>query len=136
MDSLTFDERINQTFDDRNNETKGQFESSIVFWNFEDTQNPHPEVKLWSPVDITVFEIQPNNQNYIVAGAYNGQVIIYNKASNDQLMTTSSSKDVRTLKYKAISPPDNSHKAPVTDIKFLSGQMGYRRTGERIHIIV
>ena len=131
MDSLTFDERINTTGDERGNDTKGQFESSIVFWNFSDNQNPHAEIKLWSPVDITVFEIQPGNPNFVVAGAYNGQVIVYNKSSDAQQMTSSSSKEVKTLKYRAISPPDNSHKAPVTDIKFLPASLGYRRLGER-----
>lgn len=131
MDSYTFDERINPPQDDRANENKGQFESSIVFWNFADCQNPHQEVKLWSPVDITIFEIHPENPDLVVAGAYNGQIIVYNKSNDAQLMTTSSSKEVKTLKYKAISPPDNSHRAPVTDIKFLPMQMGYRRTGER-----
>jgi len=124
MDSLTFDERIHAP--------SKQLESSIVFWNFENKQNPHAEIKLWSPVDIVVFEIQPSDTNFVVAGAYNGQILIYNKGSDAQLMTASSEKEVKTLKYKAISTPEVSHKAPVTDIKFLPAAMGFRRSGERI----
>ena len=120
----------NATFDDRVNSATGHSDSSIVFWNFENRQNPHAEVKLWSPVDITVFEIHPTNPNYIIAGAYNGQILVYNKATDAQLMTATSEKEVKTLKYKAISPPSDSHKAPVTDIKFLPHEFGYRRPGE------
>ncbi len=123
MDSLTFDDRLSSS--------TRQLESSIVFWNFENRQNPHAELKLWSPVDITVFEIQPGNTSFVVAGAYNGQILIYNRASDAQLMTTTSEKEAKTLKYKAISTPDVSHHSPVTDIKFLPAQMGYRRSGER-----
>jgi len=122
MDSLTFDERVNAPMK--------QLESSIVFWDFENRQNPHAIVKLWSPVDITVFEISPANHDFVVAGAYNGQILIYNRAANTNLMTASSDKDVKTIKYRAVSIPEESHRAPVTDIKFLPHQMGYRRSGE------
>ncbi len=123
MDSLTFNERID-------NPPK-QLESSIVFWNFANKQNPHAVLKLWSPVDIAVFEIQPSNPNFVVAGTYNGQVLVYNTASSEHLMTTTSEKGVKTIKYKAISAPRDSHHAPITDIRFLPKTVGYRRAGER-----
>lgn len=123
MDNLTFDERLNSP--------NQQMESSIVFWNFENRQNPHAELKLWSPVDITVFEMQPGNPNFVVAGAYNGQILIYNKGSDAQLMTATSEKEVKTIKYKAISTPDKSHHGPITDIRFLQAELGFRRPGEK-----
>lgn len=123
MDNLTFDDRLH-------NPAK-QLESSIVFWNFEMRQNPKAEVKLWSPVDITTFEIQPSNPNFVVAGAYNGQILVYNKKGDAQLMTASSDKEVTTRKYKAISTPENSHRSAVTDIKFLTHHFGYRHANER-----
>lgn len=123
MDSLTFDERMKSS--------DQQMESSIVFWNFENKQNPHAELKLWSPVDITVFEMQPGNPNFVVAGAYNGQILIYNKGSDAQLMTATSEKEVKTIKYRAISSPDKSHYGPVTDIRFLPASLGYKKLNEK-----
>ncbi len=123
MDNLTFGERVSTT--------TRVMESSIVCWNIENPQNPVAELKLWSPVDITVFEVQPSNPHYIVAGTYNGQVLAYNTSTDAQRIAASSDKEPKTLKYKAISTPDQSHKGPVTDIRFLPQQVGYRRSGER-----
>lgn len=125
----------NQTFSERIDSPTKQLESSIVYWNITNQQSPKAEIKLWSPVDITTFEIQPNNANFVVAGGYNGQLVIYNKNQSSLQMTTAGDKDLVTLKYKAISSPDASHKGPITDIKFLSANFGYHRMGERNRIV-
>lgn len=123
----------NQSFSERIDNPTKQLESSIVYWNISKQQSPKAEIKLWSPVDITTFEIQPGNPSFVVAGGYNGQIVIYNKNADSLQMTTAGDRDLITLKYRAISPPDSSHKGPICDIKFLPASLIEKRVKGKKH---
>jgi hypothetical protein len=50
-------------------------ESAILIWNFRDLL--HPELILESPFDVIAFDINPSDPNLVVAGCFNGQVILW-----------------------------------------------------------
>jgi hypothetical protein len=50
-------------------------ESAILMWNFRDLL--HPELILESPFDVTAFDINPSDPNLVVAGCFNGQVVLW-----------------------------------------------------------
>lgn len=53
------------------------YKSCILFWNFEDLHAIDPVLILSSPLEILTFEFNPKDPNIIIAGAINGQIVMW-----------------------------------------------------------
>ena len=51
--------------------------SVILFWNYEDMHAIDPLLILSSPLEIMTFEFNPKDPSIIIAGAINGQIMMW-----------------------------------------------------------
>jgi len=51
--------------------------SLIVFWDFEDIHSIEPLIVLSSPLEILTFEFNPKDNNIVVGGCMNGQIMMW-----------------------------------------------------------
>jgi dynein intermediate chain 3, axonemal len=65
------------SFDDRAILSVKSYKSMIMFWDFEDIHSIEPILILSSPLEILCFDFNPKDPNIVVAGAINGQVIMW-----------------------------------------------------------
>ena len=68
----------NLSFDDRAILAVKSYKSMIIFWDFEDIHSIEPILVLNSPLEILCFDFNPKDPNIVVAGAINGQVLMWN----------------------------------------------------------
>jgi len=113
--------------DDRLEEDGKIKKSYILIWNFADQINP--ELVLEAPADVHSFKFHPENEDMIVAGLANGQVIVYElkEARLEAIARKKGKKDgssqaaaeVPTVKHVKMSTIEGSHKKDVTDLQWL-----------------
>ncbi|XP_026201778.1 WD repeat-containing protein 63 isoform X2 [Anabas testudineus] len=117
--------------------------SFIVFYSFSDPSNP--QLLLECPDDIFTFEFCPSDPNIIVGGCMNGQVVLWDVSAHIthlQGIQSSGKKDPDTfdiadnkekktpiVRYCAVSALESSHKAHITDVKWLPPMFEVTRTG-------
>lgn len=122
--------------------------TAILVWNFSDLL--HPEMVLEVPGNLMMFVPNPANQNYIIAGLYSGQVVMYDlsearsklsnpgaRAAARQRMTDmkgddgqASSAAVPVVKPTMMSQIGLSHARPVTDLIWLNANQEVTKKGE------
>jgi WD40 repeat protein len=68
----------NLSFDERAILAVKSYKSMIMFWDFEDIHSIEPILTLSSPLEILCFDFNPKDPNIVVAGAINGQVLMWN----------------------------------------------------------
>lgn len=68
----------NLSFDDRAVLAVKSYKSMIIFWDFEDIHSIEPILTLSSPLEILCFDFNPKDPNIVVAGAINGQILMWN----------------------------------------------------------
>lgn len=68
----------NLTFDERTEVCGRSYNNKILFWDYEDMHLFVPVLVLSSPLEITTFEFKPNDPNVLIAGAVNGQILLWN----------------------------------------------------------
>jgi hypothetical protein len=144
MENLNFDERI---------EVCGRsYKNEILFWDYEDMHLFVPVLVLTSPLEILTFEFKPNDPNVLIAGAINGQILLWNLAGKLVKKDSTAKKQARkgkddrgeaqtippvimsTLQEPFNTMPNvptdiysrklvNSHRNQVTSLKFLPPQV-------------
>ena len=67
--------------------------SVILFWNYEDMHAIDPLLVLSSPLEIMTFEFNPKDPSIIIAGAINGQIMMWDLKGLE--IGTSSKKKVK-----------------------------------------
>uniref|UniRef100_A0A673GY45 WD repeat domain 63 n=1 Tax=Sinocyclocheilus rhinocerous TaxID=307959 RepID=A0A673GY45_9TELE len=104
--------------------------SYILFWNFTDPINP--QLQLECPDDVLCFQFCPSDPNIIAGGCMNGQVVLWDISAHVERLqdTRSGGKNISSkldkssvtpvVRYCAVSGIENGHKAPITDIQWLS----------------
>nr|XP_019954018.1 PREDICTED: WD repeat-containing protein 63 isoform X2 [Paralichthys olivaceus]XP_019954019.1 PREDICTED: WD repeat-containing protein 63 isoform X2 [Paralichthys olivaceus] len=120
--------------------------SHIVFFCFS---NPYdPQLLLECPDDIYAFEFCPSDPNIIVGGCRNGQVVLWDisghithlqraQSSGKKVSVNTDTFDLDDNKEKktpvvrccAVSAMDSSHKARITDVKWLPPTFEVTRMG-------
>ncbi|XP_061635110.1 dynein axonemal intermediate chain 3 isoform X4 [Phyllopteryx taeniolatus] len=110
----------------------------IVFYSFSDPT--HVKILLECPDDILAFEFCPSDPNIIVGGCLNGQVVLWeisayvvhlhpaqhghhkHESLKTDMLGLEDKKHSKAplVRYSAMSGVENSHKAPVTDVHWLS----------------
>ncbi|KAK6180530.1 hypothetical protein SNE40_012670 [Patella caerulea] len=136
---LSFDERID-------NASKIIMNPSLILiWSFADPI--HPQLLLEAPDDIYSFQWCPSDPNIIVAGCYNGQVVLWDISTvADRLKQRGQNKTKKTMvlpgfedpnalktpvvRYCAVSSIEHSHKARITDIQWIPDHMEINKLGE------
>ncbi|XP_067452451.1 dynein axonemal intermediate chain 3 [Thunnus thynnus] len=132
--------------EERLNETLVVRPSFILFYSFSDPTNP--QLLLECPDDILAFEFCPSDPNIIVGGCVNGQVVLWDISAHVTLLegTQPSGKKVSVntdtfdlddnkenktpvVRYCAVSALESSHKAPITDVRWLPQTFEVTRTG-------
>jgi len=68
----------NLSFDERTEVCGRSYNNKILFWDYEDMHLFVPVLVLSSPLEITTFEFKPNDPNILIAGAVNGQILLWN----------------------------------------------------------
>ncbi|KAF3690643.1 WD repeat-containing protein 63 Testis development protein NYD-SP29 [Channa argus] len=107
--------------------------SFIVFYSFSDPS--HPQLLLECPDGIFAFEFCPSDPNIIVGGCMNGQVVLWDiskhvthlqgtqpggkKAPDMFDLEDNGHNKTPVLRYSAVSALESSHKAQITDVKWL-----------------
>lgn len=100
--------------------------SAVLVWNFKDPI--HPQYVLESPLDVTAFKINPQAQNLVAGGLYNGQVILWDITAVEEALKKkdkkgdeeSGEKVIPTVQHKFLSVIETSHTQTVTDLEWLS----------------
>ena len=67
----------------------------MLVWNFRDPI--HPELVLESPYEVFCFESNPLQPEVIVGGCYNGQIIMWDTASQEVKPFASSSQSILSV---------------------------------------
>nr|XP_020458559.1 WD repeat-containing protein 63 isoform X1 [Monopterus albus] len=117
--------------------------SFIVFYSFSDFSNP--QLLLECPDDIFAFEFCPSDPNIIVGGCKNGQVVLWDisahithlqgsqpsgKNISDMFDLDDNNKNTPpVIRYCAVSSIESSHKARITDVKWLPPTFEVTRSG-------
>lgn len=89
----------NLSFDDRAVLAVKSYKSMIMFWDFEDIHSIEPILILSSPLEILCFDFNPKDPNIVVAGAINGQVLMWNLGGATS-STSLSAKKVQKAKQE------------------------------------
>ncbi|GJQ72753.1 hypothetical protein Trydic_g1407 [Trypoxylus dichotomus] len=122
----------------------------VLIWCFND--GLHPKLFLESHRVVTVVAFCPFNENLIVGGLQNGQIIIWdiknklNKVEEEEILTTAQQKyrvlmfslmtwmkntrDFSRVRITAESNIQYSHSAPVTSIKWMTPTWRITKTGQ------
>mmetsp|Transcript_9420 Transcript_9420/g.13939 ORF Transcript_9420/g.13939 Transcript_9420/m.13939 type:complete len:727 (-) Transcript_9420:520-2700(-) len=104
VDPSSFEERM---------EHYGKAENSyVVIWNFADPI--YPQMVLRAPCDVLCCRFSPNDNQVVIGGLANGQVIMWDL--RDQL------DNKKTLRWRYLSLIELSHRAAVNDIAFIQGK--------------
>lgn len=93
----------NLSFDDRAVLAIKSYKSMIMFWDFEDIHSIEPILILNSPLEILCFDFNPKDPNIVVAGAINGQVLMWNLGGATS-STSLSQKKVQKAKQERSKP--------------------------------
>jgi WD40 repeat protein len=134
--SIGLDEKIQKGF------TSSSKQSVIILWSFQDPI--HPQLILEAPEDVTCFQINPLDSSMIVAGCYNGQVVLWDISEYQERLQSSRKSDsenshgnereqktqVPSVKYQVVSAIEASHRGPITDIKWLPKHYELGNNGE------
>ncbi|KAM9832296.1 dynein axonemal intermediate chain 3 [Neosynchiropus ocellatus] len=130
--------------------TEEQFTESkpsvILVYSFADPSKP--QLLLECPDGILAFEFCPSDPNIIVGGCVNGQVVLWDISSHVTHLQCKlpaghktsingdtfdledhSEKKTPLVHHCAVSALENSHKAPVTDVRWLPQTFEVTRTG-------
>ncbi|KAL0054665.1 hypothetical protein WJX82_000717 [Trebouxia sp. C0006] len=116
---------------------------AVLIWNFRDPI--HPELILESPYEVFCFQSNPLQPEVITGGCYNGQIIMWDTASQEERIAQSrpageegkASKEdagseergmTAVVKGSHLSLVDASHTTCVTDLQWLPG-MSFTRDG-------
>ena len=83
----------NLDFDNRVIFSMKSSKSVILFWNYEDMHAIDPLLVLSSPLEIMTFEFNPKDPSIIIAGAINGQIMMWDLKGLE--IGTSSKKKVK-----------------------------------------
>ena len=133
----------NLSHDDRCALSGKHIESSIVLWNFDNPSLTTPMYLLECPLEITTFQFHPNNPYIVVAGAINGQLMVFNLQQEAHVKLKSIGKREKeatgdgnflslflflkapTYKVQILSAIAESHHTYVSAIKFLPDCMSF-----------
>ncbi|KAM8890145.1 dynein axonemal intermediate chain 3 [Synchiropus picturatus] len=133
--------------------TEEQFTESkpsvILVYSFADPSKP--QLLLECPDGILAFEFCPSDPNIIVGGCVNGQVVLWDISSHvthlqcklpagqkasingdTSDLEEHSEKQTPLVHHSAVSALENSHKAPVTDVRWLPQTFEVTRTGKPV----
>ncbi|KAK9820498.1 hypothetical protein WJX72_010908 [[Myrmecia] bisecta] len=116
---------------------------AILIWNFKDPI--HPEYVLEAPVEVFAFQCNPLQPDIVTAGAYNGQVLMWDTSAEEERLAHAKSApkeeggeggegSVPVVKHTHLSLVDASHHAAVTDLHWLPG-ITISRDGKAIKVL-
>ncbi len=77
----------NLAFDDRAEVMGKSFESQVLILNFSDSQVIFAQFALQTPVEISAIEFSPENPKVLIGGCINGQLISWDMASNEHIIS-------------------------------------------------
>lgn len=131
----------NLDFDNRVIFSMKSSKSVILFWNYEDMHAIDPLLVLSSPLEIMTFEFNPKDPSIIIAGAINGQIMMWDLKGLEigtsskkkvKKTQTGSTKEILPVITSVLQDPASvqqvsdtvkrnvaSHKAPIVCIRWL-----------------
>ena len=96
---------------------------------------------LEAPEDVCTFQIHPTESNIIVAGCINGQIVLWDisefqdrlqssRKGENETNETTQGVHTPTVRFAIVSSIEASHRAPVTDIRWLPKHFEIANNGE------
>ncbi|KAK4882059.1 hypothetical protein RN001_005378, partial [Aquatica leii] len=124
--------------------------SPVLLWCFNDNLNP--KLYLQSPREINALSFCPYNENILVGGCVNGQIVIWDitdkisRVEKQEILTTrqqnyrtlmnslinwmKNTRNVRVVRSVVVSNLAHSHRSHVTAIKWISPYREITRSGQ------
>lgn len=131
----------NFTFDERIKVEGIPYQSQILFWNIKDVEQNSPIFVVDTPGEITAFEFDNLNCNFVAIALVSGQAMfikfkdiisILNRGSNnDYTIKKENKKDLYTF---VLTSPTDSHKGKITSIRWFPAGYTTNKKNQIIHL--
>jgi WD40 repeat protein len=130
---VSLDDRIDVGFSYKHRQ------SFIIFWSFSDPI--HPQLVLEAPDDICCFQFNKEDNNIVVAGCANGQLVLWDISEHQERLRSTKGKgaagvgggkamETPTLRYLVLSSIELGHRSACTDIQWLPKHLELTHAGE------